>query len=318
VSSFRFRDGAYLILEYASGGDLHSLLKRSGSLDIEATRFISGELVSALYYIHQQSLVYADLKPENILLTKCGHVKLTDFGACRPCTLEARQSLKRHGRDLFQRLRDGDWKAASHGIKMVGDETFSNTTESDSDDDYIQNLRIEGTTAYLPPEVILGALPNQATDSWALGCVAYYCSKGRPPMLEDDEAATKQKIVTFDLSTIHDESSAINDSIKAFISKLLRKDPIERLTMEDALKDDFFNAIDVLNLHKSLAPPLTVGLFAPKIDARWNRRQFSSIWAPQPREYHVSNSLSRTTDHQHEEIVELDESGSTFTSLHAI
>lgn len=33
ISSFRFRDGAYLVLEYASGGDLYDLLKTNGSLD---------------------------------------------------------------------------------------------------------------------------------------------------------------------------------------------------------------------------------------------------------------------------------------------
>lgn len=317
VSSFRFRDGAYLILEYASGGDLHSLLKRCGSLDEEATRFISGELVSALYYIHQQGFVYSDLKPENILLTKCGHVKLTDFGACRPCTLEARQSLQRHGRDLYQRLRDGDWRTASPDLENIV-ETCPNTSYSNSEDDNYQKLRIEGTTAYLPPEVILGAIPTQATDSWALGCVVFYCSQGRPPMLEDDEEGTKRKIVTFDLSTINDvmpvESTEGHVSIKTFISKFLRKDPIERITMEEALNDDFFRSIDVLNLHKKLAPPLNFGTIAPQMDAKWNRRQFSSIWAPQPNDYHVNDSLSSTV-HQHfqEAIIELEESKSKFT-----
>merc|ERR1719510_1826328 len=32
VSSFRWRDGAYLVLEYAAKGDLHSLLVRMGKL----------------------------------------------------------------------------------------------------------------------------------------------------------------------------------------------------------------------------------------------------------------------------------------------
>jgi Protein phosphatase 2A regulatory B subunit (B56 family)/Protein kinase domain len=48
VSSFRFRDGAYLVLEYASRGDLHNLLQKHGSLDVESTRFVVGEVVAAL------------------------------------------------------------------------------------------------------------------------------------------------------------------------------------------------------------------------------------------------------------------------------
>jgi len=321
VSSFRFRDGAYLILEYASGGDLHTLLKRSGSLDVESTRFICGELVSALYYIHQQGFVFNDLKPENILLMKCGHIKLTDFGACRPCTLEARQSLKRHGEDFFLRLRDGDWKTSTQGLEGKSD-NYSSSVELDSDEDHIEESRIEGTTAYLPPEVILGAIPNQATDSWALGCVTYYCSQGHPPMLDDDEVATKRKIVTFNLSSIHDKSAASNystmhDSVKAFVSKLLRKDPLERLTMEEAVNDDFFRSMDVFKIHKFPAPSFALGNFPPAVDAKWNRRQFSSIWAPQPSDYQILSGSStagraENAKQREEGIPEYNESGSAF------
>lgn len=78
ISSFRFKDGAYLVLEYASGGDLHTLLKRNGSLDEDSTRFVIGEVISALHYIHELGLVYGDLKPENILITEIGHVKVSE------------------------------------------------------------------------------------------------------------------------------------------------------------------------------------------------------------------------------------------------
>lgn len=64
VSSFRFRDGAYLILEYASGGDLHSLLRKNGSIDHESTRFVIGSVAAALHSIHEIGFVYADCKPE--------------------------------------------------------------------------------------------------------------------------------------------------------------------------------------------------------------------------------------------------------------
>ena len=64
VSSFRFRDGAYLILEYASGGDLHTLLRKNGSLDHDSTRFVIGSVAAALWSIHERGFIYADCKPE--------------------------------------------------------------------------------------------------------------------------------------------------------------------------------------------------------------------------------------------------------------
>lgn len=38
ISAFRWRDGAYLVLEYASRGDLHGHIKRHGSLSEASTR----------------------------------------------------------------------------------------------------------------------------------------------------------------------------------------------------------------------------------------------------------------------------------------
>ena len=69
ISSFQFRDGAYLVLEYASQGDLHMLLRKKGSLDHESTRFVIGEVVAALSSIHELGFVYGDLKTENTVIT---------------------------------------------------------------------------------------------------------------------------------------------------------------------------------------------------------------------------------------------------------
>jgi hypothetical protein len=54
VSAFRWRDGAYLVLEYASQGDLHSLLSKLGSLGEESARFLMAEALAALLHIHDK------------------------------------------------------------------------------------------------------------------------------------------------------------------------------------------------------------------------------------------------------------------------
>lgn len=148
VSSFRFRDGAYLVLEYASGGDLHTLLRRNGSLDHDSTRFVIGSVAAALSSIHERGFVYADCKPENVLITETGHIKVTDFGGCRPVTQEAKLLVKESSKNLLKQLRDGGWRPNQ-------DKPSSSCSDgvTKREDNKEEDLRIEGTTAYLPPEV---------------------------------------------------------------------------------------------------------------------------------------------------------------------
>jgi serine/threonine protein kinase len=46
----------------------------------EEARFIVGQVVLALGYIHSKGFVHRDIKPENLLLTSSGYLKLADFG----------------------------------------------------------------------------------------------------------------------------------------------------------------------------------------------------------------------------------------------
>jgi len=305
ISSFRFREGVYLVLEYASGGDLHTVLKNNGSLDHDSTRFVIGEVTSALASIHQIGLGYFDLKPENIIITESGHVKLTDFGGSRPVTLAAKEMVSNSAKNVFRQLRDGDWKSREKKKKSYDmddneeiDEIYDGFLyEYDPDTD----LRIEGTTIYLPPEVILGSLQTLAVDSWALGCVLYQCLTGRPPIIEVDETLAKNRIVSFDIkdSQTDDENILFGDdhaanmekSARHLITQLLNRHANERPTMYQVADHPFFkdNGTDIFALWLQPAVKLEVGHNAqPPADAGWARRQLSSIWAPQPQAYNIS------------------------------
>eukprot|EP00522_Entomoneis_paludosa_P017392 CAMPEP_0172450846 /NCGR_PEP_ID=MMETSP1065-20121228/9056_1 /TAXON_ID=265537 /ORGANISM="Amphiprora paludosa, Strain CCMP125" /LENGTH=571 /DNA_ID=CAMNT_0013202689 /DNA_START=1 /DNA_END=1716 /DNA_ORIENTATION=- len=309
VSSFRFREGAYLVLEYASKGDLHNLLRQQGSLDHDATRFVIGEIVAALASIHDLGLVYGDLKPENIVITEIGHIKLTDFGGCRPVTAEAKARIQSIAANALRDLRDGDWR---ENVMINGDDA-SNANSAGTDEgektdsrdiDMAEDSRVEGTTAYLPPEVVLGAIPTPAADTWALGCVMYQCLSGRPPLMEIDDEATRHRIVTFDTGDgsggmadpvdqlFQDKHSLnISQSARQFIRKALGRVPTTRPDMQKLARDEFFlsEGTNVFDLHGQTASTLEVGSVAPPAaDAKWARRQLSSIWTPQPAQYALS------------------------------
>ena len=71
-----------LIMEHASGGELLNYIRRSEMhrLKEKEARRLFRQIVSAVDYCHQNSLIHRDIKPENILLDKDMNVKIIDFG----------------------------------------------------------------------------------------------------------------------------------------------------------------------------------------------------------------------------------------------
>ncbi|KAF9107813.1 hypothetical protein BGX27_008605 [Mortierella sp. AM989] len=76
-------DPLVLIMEYAEGGDLESVIPR---LEWEEKERIAGEIAHGLSYMHSEGIIHCDIKTENVLLTKQLEVKLCDLGSARSIT----------------------------------------------------------------------------------------------------------------------------------------------------------------------------------------------------------------------------------------
>ena len=70
----------YLILEYASKGELYKDLKKCERFEEARTAAYVASLSSALLYCHKKNVIHRDIKPENLLLSSTGAVKIADFG----------------------------------------------------------------------------------------------------------------------------------------------------------------------------------------------------------------------------------------------
>mmetsp|Transcript_67302 Transcript_67302/g.146680 ORF Transcript_67302/g.146680 Transcript_67302/m.146680 type:complete len:713 (-) Transcript_67302:249-2387(-) len=70
----------YLIMEYASGGELFDYIVRHGRAEErEACRFLH-QILAGMEKVHAMRVVHRDLKPENLLLDERKDIKIVDFG----------------------------------------------------------------------------------------------------------------------------------------------------------------------------------------------------------------------------------------------
>lgn len=70
----------FLILEYASQGELYKLLRKANRFpEWKAAQYVA-QMAAALRYLHRKHVIHRDIKPENILVGIHDEIKISDFG----------------------------------------------------------------------------------------------------------------------------------------------------------------------------------------------------------------------------------------------
>ena len=79
---WRDREGAYLVMRWLRGGNLHDALQK-GPFDLPTAAHVLDQISSALAAAHRNDVVHRDLKPTNILFDEEGNAYLADFGIAK-------------------------------------------------------------------------------------------------------------------------------------------------------------------------------------------------------------------------------------------
>eukprot|EP00403_Amphidinium_massartii_P013220 CAMPEP_0178414486 /NCGR_PEP_ID=MMETSP0689_2-20121128/23060_1 /TAXON_ID=160604 /ORGANISM="Amphidinium massartii, Strain CS-259" /LENGTH=335 /DNA_ID=CAMNT_0020035775 /DNA_START=72 /DNA_END=1079 /DNA_ORIENTATION=- len=89
-----------------------------------------------------------------------------------------------------------------------------------------------GTLDYLPPEMVYNKRYHSQVDVWGLGVLLYEFLVGKPPFEDETEKSTYKRIKTGTPMF----PTNISREAKDLITKLLKKEPKDRLTLDDVLK----------------------------------------------------------------------------------
>jgi len=92
VQVFETDDMLYLVLEYATGGELFDSIVNKGSYGEEDAALIIQQIMEAITYVHSNGIAHRDLKPENLLLagdsSQKPFIKIADFGLSKDFGME--------------------------------------------------------------------------------------------------------------------------------------------------------------------------------------------------------------------------------------
>ena len=73
----------YITMEYVSGEDLKSFIRRSEKLSVGKAISIAKQVCDGLSEAHRTGVVHRDLKPSNIMIDNEGNARIMDFGIAR-------------------------------------------------------------------------------------------------------------------------------------------------------------------------------------------------------------------------------------------
>jgi 3-phosphoinositide dependent protein kinase-1 len=206
---YTFQDEAslYYVLDLCNGGELLGVLKKTGTFDVECTRFYGAQILDAIAYMHSRGVIHRDLKPENVLMDDQMHIKITDFGTAK----------------LLPDPRDPR--------PPENPSTLTNPPEDK------RNASFVGTAEYVSPELLTDKAVGKPSDLWAFGCIIYQLLVGRPPFKAGTEYLTFQKIVALE----YEFPPGFPPAARDLVERCLVLDPARRLTVEHIKNHEFFD-----------------------------------------------------------------------------
>lgn len=241
IEAFESDEDICLVMELCKGGELFERIRKKKYFLEKECCHIMMQILCSVRYLHALDIVHRDIKPENLLYVSArddSPIKLADFG-------------------FSKQLKQDEF---SLRFEMDEDTDESDTVkERSSDCRQLLKASLTGTSAYCAPERLSQMEESKAVDIWSCGCIMYFLLFGVPPFYSDKENEEENENEIYDSvleGTIRfPEDRIVSDNAKDLVLRLLEKDPVMRITAEQALEHPWIQQIDSLPLNRNQKIP---------------------------------------------------------------
>ena len=255
-SSFTDFNNLYLVMEYLPGGDLMNLLIEKEVFHEEMAKFYIAEAILAVESVHNLNYIHRDLKPDNILIDKNGHIKLTDFGLCKPY----KKNLK----------IDQGFSPEFENINF-GQITKNSKTPKKTKREKVYSM--VGTVDYIAPEVFGKNGYTETVDWWSLGTILFEMLMGYPPFYGKDPTTTCKKVINykkyFEIPPEIEVSEEAVDLLKRLITAPEKR--LGRNGVDEIKNHAFFKNLNWEGIRKLKAPVI------PKLKSQLDTSNFDKF-----------------------------------------
>ncbi len=183
----------FIVMEFIDGEPLSTRVER-GALEAKDVLRIGEQIADALVHAHGRGVIHRDLKCANVVDLPEQWVKVLDFGiAIRPSAATA--------------------------------ETMTQVIDAPG--------VINGTLAYMSPEVVRGEPADPQSEIWSVGVMLYELAAGRRPFVADSTFALVAAIIGHSMKPL---PAAVPPSVSSVIERCLARERRERYQSARELK----------------------------------------------------------------------------------